>query len=669
MRVALWSMKLKKYFIKKRFRENIEAEEIFLDAEAIRSLEEKGKLEQPIKRSNFILFYGLIVGCLLVLFLRAGYLQIVKGDYYYNLAQGNSLRIYYTSAPRGMIYDRFGEQLVYNIPSFDLLIDIADFLDNPLEIQEEILEKVVGVVEARSDLSDTPFTSQRDVIQNVRPLSEKIEEARGQTSQLVLFRNIERSSALVLESMVQDWLGVRLEKNAQRQYMLGPYFAHILGYTGQVDQSDLESYEGYSINDKIGKAGLERQYENILRGEPGQEQIEVNSLGKTQRLIAVKSPRPGQGLILSIDKKLQQKLYQSLNEMLDKLSEPRNKLSRAAAVAVDPKDGSVLALVSLPSFDNNLFAQGISEADLKALDSDPNEPFLNRATAGQYPSGSTIKPLIAAAALEEGIVKSSKYIDCQGGISIANKYNPEIVYYYPDWKVHGPTDIIKAIAESCNVFFYTVSGGYGNIEGLGIERIKKYLQYFGLGQATRIDLPQDKAGLISDEEWKRRKKPGEEWYLGDTYHLSIGQGDILATPLQMALAIASIANGGILYQPQIVDKIIDSEGSFDSVVEDISAKVVREGFINSDIIKLVQKGMRQAVLTGSARALADLPIKAAGKTGTAQFGIAGKTHAWFVGFAPYEDPQIVLTVLVEGGGEGHQAAVPVAKEVLEWYFK
>ena len=614
-----------------------------MDAEAIRSLEEKGKLEQSIKRRNFILFYGLIVGCLLILFLRAGYLQVVKGEYYYNLAQGNSLRIYYTPAPRGMIYDRFREPLVYNIPSFDLLVDVVDFLDNPLEVQEDILAKVVSVVEARSDL-----------------LSEKIEESRGQTTQLVLLKNIERSSALALESMVQDWQGIRLEKNAQRQYALGPYFAHILGYTGQVDQSDLEIYDWYSINDEIGKAGLERQYEDVLRGEQGQEQFEVNSLGKIQRLIAVKSSQPGQGLILSIDSKLQKKLYQSLNEMLDKLSKPRDKISRAVGVAINPKDGSVLALVSLPSFDNNLFAQGISETDLTALNNDPNEPFLNRATAGQYPPGSTIKPLIAAAALKQGVVKSSKYINCHGSISIPHKYNPEIVYYYPDWKAHGPTNIIKAIAESCNVFFYALGGGYGQIEGLGIERIKKYLQYFGFGQATRIDLPQDGTGLIPDEKWKTENF-GEEWYLGDTYNLSIGQGDVLATPLQMTLAIASIANGGILYQPRIVDKIIDSE--------DMPAKIIQEGFIDSDIINVVKKGMRQAVLTGSARALADLPIKAAGKTGTAQFGTKGQTHAWFIGFAPYEDPQIVLTVLVEGGGEGNQAAVPVAKEVFKWYFE
>jgi penicillin-binding protein 2 len=680
-------MELKKYFIKNRERENIEAEEIFLDAEAIRSLEEKGKLERPIKRRNFFLFYAFIVVCLLILFLRAGYLQLVKGEYYWNLAQGNRLKIYSLAAPRGIIYDRQQQPLVYNVPSFDLIVDLVDFLDSPPLVQEKILEKIAEAIlraereeaslgQSTASLSTNSLTGQisRQTSANLQDerkhfqdeLRQKIEKGRGQVSQLVLIKGIERSAALILESMVNDWPGLRLEKNPQRQYISAPYFPHILGYTGQVSPLDLQNHPDYSLTDQIGKAGLERQYEDLLRGEPGQEQMEVDSLGKTQKLLATKLPQPGQGLILFIDQGLQEKLYQTLEKMLNKLSVSGRKVSKAAAVALDPKSGGVLALVSLPSFDNNLFAQGISQTDLASLENDPNQPFLNRAVAGLYPSGSTIKPLIAAAALEEKIIKPHQQINCQGVISIANKYNPQIIYHYPDWKIHGLTDIIKAIAESCNVYFYTIGGGYDQIEGLGIERIKKYLQYFGLGQATGIDLPHEEIGLIPDPEWKREKKPDEEWYLGDTYHLAIGQGDIMVTPLQMTTAIASIANGGILYQPQIVDKIIDAEKN---IVRDMPAKIIRKNFIRPENIKVVQKGMRQAVLTGSARALADLSVKVAGKTGTAQFGKGSQTHAWFVGYAPYEDPQIVLTILIEGGGEGHRAAVPVAKEVFEWYFK
>ncbi len=661
-------------FIKNRAREDIEAEEIFLDAEAIRSLEEKGKMEQPIKHRNFILFYGLIIICLLGLFLRAGYLQIVKGEYYQDLAQGNRLRIYSIAAPRGIIYDRFGEPLVYNIPSFDLLVNLADFFDNPLALQDEILEKVAQVIEQGTEERFTP--SSRQPI-NPRPsfddLKEKIEEARGEVSQLVLVKNISRSAALVLESLVGDWPGLRMEENAQRQYLLGPYFSHILGYTGQVSQSDLVSHPDYFLNDQIGKDGLECQYEGVLRGEDGQEQVEVDFLGKTQRVLASKPSQPGQGLVLFIDQGLQSKIHQTLDQRLQQLFVDGKQIRKATVVALNPNNGAVLALVSVPSFDNNLFAQGISQTDLDRLDNDPNQPFLNRAVAGQYPPGSIIKPLIGAAALEEEVVGPGQTVNCQGGLTIFNKYDPQIVYHFADWQTHGLTDIVKGIAQSCNVFFYTVGGGYGQIEGLGIERIKKYLQYFGLGQSTDIDLPHEEIGLVPDEQWKSEQKPNEEWYLGDTYHLAIGQGDVLVTPLQMTAAVAAIANGGTLYQPQIVDKIIDSSESFEDIeerhiIEEVVAKVVRQNFIQPVNIEVVQEGMRQAVLSGSVRSLADLPVEVAGKTGTAQFGTQGQTHAWFIGFAPYDNPQIVLTVLVEGGGEGHQAAVPVAKEVLKWYF-
>ncbi len=661
-------MGLKKYFIKNKARESIEAEEIFLDAEAIRSLEDKGKLERPVSRRNFFIFYTLIIGCLLVLFLRAGQLEVIKGEYYLNLAQGNRLKVYSLAAPRGIIYDRLGCPLVYNTPSFDLVVDLNNFLANPQSVQEEILENISLVLSASLSLGagseknleeNQGDSSVASLIQD--DFKEKIAQAAGQVSRLVVKKNIERSVALVMESLVEDWPGWRLEKNPRRQYINAPYFAHLLGYTGQVTPDDLEKYPDYSLHDQIGKVGLELSYESILRGQPGQEQIEVDSSGKSQNLLTAKPPQPGQGLVLFVDQKLQEKLYLSLEKTVQRLTSVR----RAAALAIDPNNGGVLALVSLPSFDNNLFAQGISSDELSALENDPAGPFLNRVLAGQYPSGSTIKPLIAAAALEENVIEPKRQIDCQGGISVPNKYDPSIIYRYPDWKVHGLTNMVKAIAQSCNVYFYTIGGGYGRIEGLGINRIKEYLSCFGLGQKTQIDLTDEANGLIPDPAWKKEKKPNEEWYLGDTYHLAIGQGDLLVTPLQMTVALACIANGGTLYQPQIVDKIVNSEGE---IIEDMPVGIIGQDFIQEENVKIVQEGMRQAVLTGSARSLASLPVDAAGKTGTAQFGSAGQTHAWFVGYAPYENPEIILTVLIEGGGEGSQVALPVAKEVLEWYF-
>ena len=630
-------MQLKKYFIKRQTRENIEAEEIFLDAEAVRSIEEKGKLEHPIKSRNFILFYVAIILGILCLFSRVGYLQIIKGDYYENLAKGNRLRIYHTIAPRGIIYDRFNNPLVYNTPSFDLIADLADFFSNSEDIQNEIINKIAEVVSA-SDLK------------------QKIDEAYNQSRQVTLIKGIKHADALVFETMVNDWPGIRIQQNAQRQYILGPYFSHIIGYTGEVSESDLEKYPSYFLDDEIGKIGLEKQYEDYLRGEPGQEQIEVDSSGKTQRVVANKLSQPGDGLVLFIDKDLQEKLYQSLENMLKKLSNTKNSTKKAAAIAINPNNGGVLALVSLPSFNNNLFAQGISQKDLNLLENNPNEPFINRVLTGQYPSGSIVKPLIAVAALEEKIITAYQKINCHGIISIVNEYNPQIVYNFVDSKAHGLTNVFKAIAESCNVFFYTIGGGYKDVEGLGVDRIRKYLGYFGLGNITGIDLPNEKSGLIPDKE---------EWYLGDTYHLSIGQGDLLVTPLQMASAAASVANKGILYQPQLVDKITDEHGN---IIKDIQPKIIRQDFISQDNLETVRRAMRETVLSGSAQSFLSLPVKVAGKTGTAQFGNNSKTHAWFMSFAPYENPQIALIVLIEGGGEGHLSANPVAKEVYEWYF-
>lgn len=636
-------MRLKKYFIARRLKENVEAEEIFLDAEAVRSIEEKGKMEQPISRRNFFILYGLIVAILSVLLLRGGFLQIVKGQYYLRLAQGNSSRVYPIFAPRGMIYDRFGKPLTRNNPGFNLVVDANDF---SAKEEQARLAEVAGLAGALF----TPGQEREDFKQAVL---EKI--AGHESEQLVLARDLARESALALEARANEWPDFRVETSPQREYLAAPYFAHVLGYTGAADERD----------DEIGKSGLEKQYESYLHGQTGYSLVEVDSMGEAKKILATKQSAPGLGLALFLDQDLQIKIYQELEKMMANLSRSGRRVSRASAVAIDPRDGGVLALASLPSFDSNLFARGIAETDLDILGRDPNQPFLNRALSGLYPSGSIVKPLIAAAGLEEKIVRPNQTVDCQGGISVTNQYHPEIVYYYADNAAHGPISLKDAIARSCNVYFYTLGGGYGDRKGLGVEKIKKYLELFGLGNATGIDLPAEANGLIPDPQWKETAKPNEPWYLGDTYHLAIGQGDLLVTPIQMAMAIASIANNGVLYTPRLVDKVIDSNKN---IVEDIPVSVARRDFIGAENLQAVREGMREAVLTGSARALLSLPVAAAGKTGTAQFGDNNLTHAWFVSFAPYEHPEIALVIMIEEGGEGHQAAVPVAKEILNWYF-
>jgi penicillin-binding protein 2 len=325
-------------------------------------------------------------------------------------------------------------------------------------------------------------------------------------------------------------------------------------------------------------------------------------------------------------------------------------------VAIDPRNGEIRALVSLPSFDNNLFSGKMSQEDYSKLISDPDKPLFNRAISGEYPPGSIIKPAVAVAALSEGVITPSTIIDGLGGsLNIGD-------YHFGDWKAHGPSDVRLAIAQSNDIFFYTVGGGYGSIQGLGMDRMKKYENLLGLGSKLGIDIQGESDGLIPSTDWKIAKF-GERWYTGDDYHCAIGQGFVTVTPLQIADYIAAIANGGTLYQPRIVSKIVNGNDTINN-----SSVVIRDKFISPDIIKVVQEGMREAVTSGTAQTLKDLPVDVAGKTGTAQFGSENKTHAWFVSYAPYENPELAMVVLVEGGGEGNSSALPVTKDVYNWYF-
>ena len=627
------------YHIKRPPEFYLEPEEIFLDAQK----DQRQKLEEPIKKRNFVLFY-VFIGLIFILFLmRAAWLQVIKGDFYQTLAEKNRIRTVPIFTPRGIIYDKFGKQLVYNIPSFNLFVRVAD-----LPKKKEDLENLINKI---SEILNRPSEDFKKIIEKSNPFS---------SEPLVLATDIERDKVLILKTEIQNLPGVSLEENPKRQYVFGPYLAHILGYVGNLDKEDLKEHPNYFLTEKIGKSGLESQYQEILRGQPGEKEIEVDTFSKEKKTIASFEGQAGKGLILSVDSDLQNFLYDQLNKVL-----AREKLSGAAAVALNPQTGQILALVSLPSFDNNLLTQGLSQEDYLSLFENPGQPFFNRAISGQYPPGSTIKPLIGAAALEEKIIKPNQRINDQGDLLISNQYNPQIVYRFSDWKVHGLVDIYQAIAQSCNVFFYQLGGGYGEFQGLGLERLEKYLKLFGLGKLTGIDLPSEKKGFIPNENWKKETKK-EDWYIGDTYHLSIGQGDITLTPLQLSLATAAIANGGIIFQPQIVDKIIDSEKN---VIKEIEPKPIKiDKFISKENLKIIQEAMRQTVTAGSAQSLQSLPVKVAGKTGTAQISGNKKPHAWFTAFAPYENPTIVLTILIEEGGEGSTVAVPVAKEVLEWYF-
>jgi len=626
-----------KYKVKSHSRESIEAEEIFLDSKKLKESpeSEREKLEFPIKRGKVYFIYFLIIIFLLVLFVRTADLQIVKGDYWRSLAEENRFRSYPIKALRGIIYDRNGRALVSNEPKFILTVIPSDLLrqkDNLTEILNYLAETL------------------KKPRENIEAL---IEENANLSIPIAIAEDISKQTALILESKFSENPAISVDIASQRNYIDGPYFSHLLGYLGKISPEEREKHPDYFIDDYIGKTGLELYYENYLRGLYGEKLVEVDALGNIKNVFAVKQPQSGKNITLAIDAELQKKIYKETEMMLSRL-----RTDRAAAVALDPNSGKILALVSFPSFDNNKFIQGFSKEEFKKLEQDLSKPFLNRVIAGTYPPGSTIKPLLAMAALKEGIINPSRTINCTGSIIIRNKYYPHIFQTHNDWKVHGLTNLTKAIAESCNVYFYTIGGGYGDIKGLGIEKIKYYLKKFGLGNILGIDLLGEVSGLIPDENWKQKTKD-EDWYLGDTYNVSIGQGDMLATPLQIALATSIVANQGTLFKPQIVNKIGNNY---------VEPQILEDNIIDKDITAIIKQGMREAVIYGSARYLSDLPVKVAGKTGTAQTPGNKAPHSWFTGFAPYDNPEIVITILIENGGEGSAVAVPIAKEALRWYF-
>ena len=598
---------------------------------------EAAKMERPLEKkwANF-LWYGMLI-LMVILISRVFYLTIIKGVYYQEISKGNSVRSIVIKAPRGKIFDRYGTVLVNNVPSVNVVIIPANLSRDNDEVRKIVLK-----------LSDILKMENNDIILKIESSDKK------SFNPILLKENISQDEMLAILENAEKLSGIRVEKTAIRSYVDSSIFSHILGYEGKIEKKELEDNPEYSSTDHIGKQGIEKSYEKQLRGIDGASQVEVDSLGSARREIGIISPKPGNDLILTIDAELQKKLYDTLLATLEK-----NKIDArtAAAVAIDPRNGEVLALVNLPSFDNNLFAQKISVQDYSKLVNDSSKPLFNRAISGEYAPGSTIKPIIAAGALNENVINPDTIINGLGGVLRIGNFS------FGDWKAHGPSDVRTAIAESNDIFFYTIGGGYGNIAGLGIEKMKKYYNMFGFGEKTGVDIPGESIGFVPDEKWKQEIF-GEKWYVGNSYHASIGQGYITSTPIQIANYVAAIANGGMLFQPQVVSQVRKNNGE----IANVDHETIRKIDIPKNILDIVREGMKKTITDGTAQQLKDLPVEVAGKTGTAQFGNEDKTHAWFVSFAPYDNPQIAMAIIVEGGGEGSSSSVPVTKEVYNWYF-
>ena len=629
----------------------IELEEIFLD----NFLEkQKGnfeisdkKLEVPLTKRilYFFLFASFIF--IAILWVSCFRLQITKGEDYKILSEKNKFAVFKLQAARGVIYDRNLEQLVWNQSSFDLVLDESQ-LPKEESKRNEIIKEVSEIVGSNINIS---------------------------TGENVVVKDLPYQTLISLEAEIENFPGFKIRENSIRKYKTDGNLAHLLGYMGKIRASELEKCQDCSISDFVGREGLEKSYEEVLKEKKGEIQIERTAEGKEISRKTVKYPQSGNSLVLTLDFSLQKKIAEALSKTLREVGS-----QEGAVVALDPRNGNVLASVSFPPFDNNLFARGIKSEELQKLNEDERKPQVNRVISGLYPIGSTIKPLIGSAALEEGIIKETTQFYCPLELCVEHKYTGE-PECFSDWEFHGLTDIKRAIAESVNPFFYIIGGGYirpkfadsrlpQHFEGLGVERIKRYLELFGLGKKTGIDLPGEVEGRVPSPEWKKdyfknQSRVQQIWYLADTYNLSIGQGYLLATPIQIASAFSAIANGGILYQPKLVDKIINSEKESEK-----KSKIIRKDFISPKNLEIIRQGMRQAVASpnGSASSLNSLPVKVAAKTGTAQIGLEEVYQNWITVFAPYDEPEIVLTVLIEKVKGTRIAAQKTAYEILEWYF-
>ncbi len=619
----------------------------------------------------FILFGALALGLLLV---RSFWLQINKNDYYSLLSENNRLRAEVIEPKRGIIYTRDMEPLVRNKANFVLYFKPIELPKDEL-VRDDMLRRLSLIMEgsatttrlADASANGLAVVSDNATFYKMKDILAKVKMGSLESYQpLFIADNVEYDKAMLIALDLPEWPGVFLSSKIRREYLVSSAssspqvlgessFSHILGYTGKISADELASLgSNYSPIDYVGKMGIEYYWEKELKGKAGRKNIEVDALGRQKKIINEESAQDGANLHLSLDLGLQQKAEAVTAAYLEKA-----KLHRASVIIINPQNGEILALVSLPGYDNNAFARGISQAEYSKFLNDSDRPLFNRSVSGEFPSGSTIKPVFAAGALQENVITQKTSFLSTGGLRIGE-------WFFPDWKAggHGTINVRSALAWSVNTFFYYIGGGYGDFKGLGVEGLVKYARLFGLGEKTGVDLPGEQAGFVPTVAWKEEVK-NEPWYIGDTYHFAIGQGDVLVTPLQVANYNAAIANGGTLYEPHLVSQIL---GEGDKVIRDIAPKIIRKDFISPENIEIVRQGMRETVAYGSARSLDALPVKVAGKTGTAQWSSKKGPHAWFIGFAPYDDPNIAITVLVEEGVEGSAIAVPIAKDILNWYY-
>ena len=627
------------FFWKKRRRKSyeLEVDEVFFDAHQLgqRDLKWSNRLEKPIPNIHVLRLGYFLSFILAAVAAKEIYLVLFHSGEYSAKAKANYVKEIWERAPRGIIYDSQSKPLVKNTLSFNLVMIPAE-LPRDRAVQEKMVTILADFLGRAGDEIKNRFK----------------EIDRFSFRPILVLEDLDHNEFLAFKSKLEELPGFRLEENFKRIYEGGGVFSHVLGYTGRVTADQVRENPDYLLTDLVGKSGLEAEYEDVLSGRHGVTLVESYARGGTGRAVSSRAADSGDNLTLFLDAELQEKITEVTRRVLASLG-----LSRAAVVALDPKSGGVLALQSFPVFDGNVFASRLDPENYKRIFENPNKPLFNRAVSGLYPPGSTVKPFLGVAALEEKIIDDKTVINDTGSITVGSQE-------FRGWSVLGAVDIYRAIAMSSNIFFYTVGGGYGNISGLGPDKIGEYLKRFGFSSLTKIDLPGEVSGFIPTPEWKRLAKK-EAWFTGDTYNMSIGQGFIQVTPLELAAATAAIANNGFLIKPRAVKTVTGKDGE---MIYNVEPEILSRDFVDADSLAIIRRAMGETAVSGSARSLAGLAGGAGGKTGTAQTGIGNNTHAWFTAFAPYENPRIVLTVLVENGGEGSSVAVPIAREILEWYL-
>jgi penicillin-binding protein 2 len=632
------------------------------DAYGPRTVKQHDK-DQPVPVR--ILAFG---GFLVIAFVALGYnlfsLQISQGKHFSDLAEGNRVRQETILAPRGIIFDRHGTQLVVNEGSFAVAlvpIDLAKAGDARAH-ELALFQRLTGI--------------SGDEVQR------QADDHNGEPFQpVVLKKNLDNATYEAISENLPSLPGIRLESDTTRHYTDGAALSHILGYVGKLDPQEYQDLhgQGYLLDDTIGKTGLELTDEEYLRGTSGQQVIETDAQGKVVQQISKTDPVPGNNVYLGLDLNLQKEVVKDLQASMDdahkKLGGTRGQAG--AAIVLNPSTGEVYSMVSLPDYNLNQFADGITTAQYQALVDNPELPLLNRAISGLYPPGSTFKPVTASAGLQAGTINQGSIITCPGHFTAGTST-------FLCWNTagHGPQNVVQAIAHSCDVFFYTVA------DRMGDQILSQYAADFGVGRLSGIDLGGEAKGIVPNSDWKTRyfaqayQDTGDpawqdsKWYEGNTITYGIGQSYLLVTPLQDLEWTATVANGGSYMKPQLTNRITSVSGS---MVKPFAPVLDHKVQASPQVLSLVREGLREAASTGGTSGFIwdqaqfkNVPSPS-GKTGTAEYGVADASgnyplHAWYTAYAPTVDPEVAVVTFVEGGGEGHEAAGPVAAQILSYYF-